>query len=161
MTNDSTAETFTIAMTSLYVTLEAELDFEVESDYYLLLSVTDIGESLVGYRAVRVRFYQLLSILKQKVKELQSLIFACLSYLMFFSTLNEELFKSLVQFCSIYFSIRVNKLCIIKEPKSHCTILILISNFKLITKFKHCSIPGVDFYFKTLCLTFSLDSFIN
>ncbi|XP_052773067.1 uncharacterized protein LOC128211948 isoform X3 [Mya arenaria] len=55
MPNDPTAETFTIGTTSLYVTLIAELDHEVENVYKLLLSVTDTALTLTGYIGVRIQ----------------------------------------------------------------------------------------------------------
>lgn len=54
MSSDMTPETFSISTTSLYVTLDDELDYEVDTEYYLLLTVTDLGNSLTGYVAVRV-----------------------------------------------------------------------------------------------------------
>lgn len=59
MANDSTAETVSMATTSMYITVEAELDFEVEKAYLLLLTVTDTQLSLTGYIAVRVRSSEL------------------------------------------------------------------------------------------------------
>lgn len=59
MSNDLTSETFSISTTSLYVTLDDELDYEVDTEYYLLLTVTDLGNSLTGYIAIRVNIKDL------------------------------------------------------------------------------------------------------
>ncbi|XP_053385183.1 uncharacterized protein LOC123535929 [Mercenaria mercenaria] len=54
MYNDTTSESFSMSTTSLSVTLAAELDFEVETEYNLLMTVTDLGKPLTGFIAVRI-----------------------------------------------------------------------------------------------------------
>ena len=55
-TNDATDETFSITTSTALLTLKAELDYEATREYYLLMTVVDLGISpaLTGSIAIRV-----------------------------------------------------------------------------------------------------------